>query len=1159
MNAIKPRSKVKGLSGKGSVSIVISVETIGNDALQIVFEDQDGQINNRVLFSDELHEIEILSEGQFWTFDADGKISRMAIECLRIKLAHFFDPYLAINTSLVDPLPHQITAVYDEMLGRQPLRFLLADDPGAGKTIMAGLLIKELIARGDLERCLVVAPGGLVEQWQDELGEKFKLEFEILSNDSIQNSRTGNPFNDKNLLIARLDVLARNEEIREKLLNSTEWDIIISDEAHRMSASYFGGDVQYTKRYQLGQKLSQICRHFLLMTATPHNGKEEDFQLFMALLDGDRFEGKFRDSAHVADTRDMMRRLTKEDLLKFDGKPLFPERKAFTIKYTLSDPEASLYSEVTEYVRYEMNRVKRFENDNKKRVNVGFALQILQRRLASSPAAIYNSIKRRRIRLEKELNEARIVARGKKVSESIQEDFIDDEMIDNIEEYSQDDIEGIEEKISATATTAETIEELEKEIETLKSLEKKSLVVLRSGQDTKWLELNKILDNNLMTDQQGNRRKLIIFTEAKDTLNYLVEKIRTRIGKTEAVDFIHGGVLRGDRRQVINRFMQDKSLFVLVANDAAGEGVNLQRGHLMVNYDLPWNPNKIEQRFGRIHRIGQTEVCYLWNLVAAETREGDVYAKLLEKLEAAKAALHGQVFDVLGDLFNEKSLRDLLWEAIQYGEREDVRSRLNQAIEDAVDVERIKKIMKERKLTDDILHESEVEETRLKMERAEAHRLQPHHIQGFFMEAFSHLGGKVYAKEQGRFEIKNVPLKVRERNRLTGKGAPLGKKYERVCFDKKYINQQPVAEFICPGHPLLEAVISLIRENYNHLLKQGAVMVDESDYSTKLQVIFLLENEIKDARKTSSGFNQTISKKLHFVRLTENDQIGDAGLAPHLNLRPIKEDEKILVSNDLNADWLKKDIENKIKNYSIMNLAQEHLIETKKRRLSLIDKIQKEVEERLKKEIRYWDNRAAVLKEEEKAGKKTKASWQNAERRAGELTERLQRRLEQLNDEKQISASPPSIVGGLVIVPAGLLAIKSNDKTLSQDSRKEIEIIGMQTIMDTEKNLGNIPEDVSDQKVGYDILSFNPITKKHRFIEVKGRTSDAKTVTVTRNEIITALNKPEDYILALVSINDGTVISNKYVWKPFDIEPSFDTVSVNFDLSELTSRAIPPQ
>ena len=294
-------------------------------AVKVIFEDSHGSVQDRLVYRDEEHTLKIASAGRSWSFDADGEMLRLVTEANRIKLAHHFDPYLAIHTSLVQPLPHQITAVYGEMLPRQPLRFLLADDPGAGKTIMAGLLIKELIARGDLERCLVVAPGSLVEQWQDELGEKFNLEFDILSRDMIENSRSGNPFNDRNHLIARLDVLSRNEELQEKLIRSHEWDVIISDEAHRMSASYFGGEVKYTKRYQLGQKLGQVCRHLLLMSATPHNGKEEDFQLFMALLDGDRFEGRFRDGVHYADTQDMMRRLTKEELLKFDGTRLFPE------------------------------------------------------------------------------------------------------------------------------------------------------------------------------------------------------------------------------------------------------------------------------------------------------------------------------------------------------------------------------------------------------------------------------------------------------------------------------------------------------------------------------------------------------------------------------------------------------------------------------------------------------------------------------------------------------------------------------------------------------------------------------------------------------------------------------------------------------------------
>ena len=1162
---IKPRSKLSGVDTSGVITVVSS-ERYGEQAVKIIFEDVNGKVNNRIIYKDDCSKLELVSEGRFWTFNADGQKLRLAVEANRIRLAYHFDPYLAIHTSLVDALPHQITAVYGEMLARQPLRFLLADDPGAGKTIMSGLLIKELIARGDLERCLVVAPGSLVEQWQDELGEKFNLEFDILTNEMIQSSRSGNPFNDRNHLIARLDVLSRNEELQEKLQSSNEWDIVIVDEAHRMSASFFGGEVKYTKRYQLGQKLGQICRHLLLMSATPHNGKDEDFQLFMALLDGDRFEGKFRDGVHVADTHDMMRRLTKEELLKFNGKPLFPERRAYTVRYQLSDLEASLYAAVTEYVRSEMNRVDRFTDiDNKKRVNVGFALQILQRRLASSPAAIYNSLKRRRERLENELTEARLIARGQNVSNSLDNELVSDEIFRNMEEYDQDEIDNYEDNISTSATTAETIEQLEQEVETLKSIEAQAAAVLRSGTDTKWRELDKILDDDIMIDEEGVRRKLIVFTEARDTLVYLVDKIRTRLGKSEVVDCIHGGILREERRKVIRRFMQDKDLIVLVANDAAGEGVNLQRGNLMVNYDLPWNPNKIEQRFGRIHRIGQTEVCHLWNIVAAETREGEVYARLLEKLEAARAALHGQVFDVLGDLFDGKPLKDLLWEAIQYGEREEVKNRLDTAIDGVVDVAHIKKIMDERKLTNDVMPEKEVQDIRLDMERAEAQRLQPHHIQSFFIEAFKHLGGNIKQREEGRFEIINVPVRIRERDRLIGIGTPIGKKYERICFDKKNINHQPIAEFVCPGHPLLETVISIIHEDYNHLLRQGAIMVDESDMSHNIQVIFLVEHEINDGRKIRSGNQQTISKKLQFARLSSDGSVDNGGIAPHLNLRPIKDEEINLVSSDLSAEWLQGSIEEKIKEFAVINLAQTHLKEIKDRRLPEIDKVEKEVEARLKQEIRYWDSRAVILKEEEKAGKRTRVSWQNAERRAEELSDRLQRRMLQLKEERTIVAAPPTINGGLVVIPQGLLSsklatnIEPNVFAANEVDRKEVEIAAMNAVMSAENDLGNKPEDISSQKVGYDILSYDPNTNKHRFIEVKGRSKGAETVTVTRNEIITALNKPDDYILAIVSVEKGKAHEPRYRWKPFLAEPSFDTVSINFNLHDLLENATPPQ
>ena len=511
LEEIKNGASVRGIASAQAVHVV-SVDWIGDQAISVVFRDHNGTVAESVLYRDDEHRLEVEQNGRPWSFDADGALLRLVTEANRIKLAHFFDPYLAIHTSLVDPLPHQISAVYGEMLPRQPLRFLLADDPGAGKTIMAGLLMKELIARSDLERCLVVAPGSLVEQWQDELGQKFNLEFDILSRDMIENSRSGNPFSDRDRLIVRLDVLARNEELQDKLMSAREWDLIICDEAHRMSATYFGGEVKYTRRYQVGQKLGQVCRHLLLMSATPHNGKEEDFQLFMALLDGDRFEGRFRDGVHYADTEDMMRRLTKEELLKFDGRPLFPERRARTVKYQLSDGEAALYTAVTEYVRTEMNRVQRFaEGDGKKRNNVGFALQILQRRLASSPAAIYQSLKRRRERLENELGEARLAAKGRRAGAS--ESAINADMLRNIEEYGQEEIDELEDLISTGATTAETVEQLALEVETLKGLETMALGVLRSGVDTKWSQLNRILDDDLMVDAAGTRFAITWFEQ----------------------------------------------------------------------------------------------------------------------------------------------------------------------------------------------------------------------------------------------------------------------------------------------------------------------------------------------------------------------------------------------------------------------------------------------------------------------------------------------------------------------------------------------------------------------------------------------------------------------------------------------------------------------
>ncbi|OYX77797.1 MAG: RNA helicase, partial [Bradyrhizobium sp. 35-63-5] len=433
--------------------------------------------------------------------------------------------------------------------------------------------------------------------------------FDILSREQIETSVSGNPFVERNHLIMRLDMGARSETLQAKLQAAPDWDLVICDEAHRMSASLFGNEVKYTKRHKFGQLVGSRARHFLLMSATPHNGSDADFELFMGLLDADRFEGRPREGTRKVDVTDLMRRLTKEELRKFDGAPLFPERKAYTIQYQLSDLEAQLYAAVTQYVRNEMRNLNNLGGDDKRKNNVGFALQVLQRRLASSPAAIFHSLRRRRERLEARLAEERIIARGGKLQKQEQpSSLIDDDEDRDLEEVGGAELEDAEQEIADRSTAAQTIPELEAELTVLRELEALADLLRKSKQDAKWRQLSEILDRPPIVDEAtGQRRKILIFTEPRDTLEYLASNIRQQIGQSEAVAIIHGGVPRDVRKANIAAFNDDPEVRVLVANDAAGEGVNLQRGaHLMVNYDLPWNPNRLEQRFGRIHRIGQT-------------------------------------------------------------------------------------------------------------------------------------------------------------------------------------------------------------------------------------------------------------------------------------------------------------------------------------------------------------------------------------------------------------------------------------------------------------------------------------------------------------------------------------------------------------------------
>lgn len=1153
-------SLIKGIL-PNQIITVIDVKWCGSNAVELTYKDANGHLGNELIYRETETTLEIVTQNRPWNFNADGYLLRLVSEAQRIKLAHLFDPLLAVHTSLVEPLPHQITAVYGEMLPRQPLRFLLADDPGAGKTIMAGLLMSELKLRGDLHRCLVVSPGSLTAQWQDELSKRFHLNFEILTHERLEAARTNNAFAEIPLIIARLDQLSRSQDLQAKL-SQTDWDLIICDEAHKMSASFFGGEVRETKRYKLGKLLSTVTRHFLLMTATPHNGKEEDFQLFMALLDGDRFEGKFRDGVHVCDPSDLMRRLVKEDLFKFDGTKLFPERLAYTVDYELSDLEALLYKQVTEYVREEFNRAENLENLGRKGT-VGFALTILQRRLASSPEAIYQSLHRRRERLQKRLREEEIQKRGAEVVNTWETKIADWENVVEFEEdLPSDEREATEEEVVDQASAARTIAELQTEINQLERLEKIALQVRRSGTDKKWEELSQLLQNQAeLFDTRGYRRKLVIFTEHRDTLNYLQDQISKLLGKPEAVVTIHGGMGREERRKSETAFTQNPDVQILIATDAAGEGINLQRAHLMVNYDLPWNPNRLEQRFGRIHRIGQTEVCHLWNLVAKSTREGDVYLALLKKLEIEQKALGGKVFDVLGKAIDGVQLRELLIAAIRYGDSPTVKARLTEVVAKSLDHQRLQQLLAEKVLVRNTLDISRVQEIRAEMERAEARKIQPYFVSAFFIEALQKLGGSIKEREPNRYEITYVPAVIRNRGRVIGTGNVILNRYERVCFDKKLISipGKPLAAFVCPGNPLLDTTIDLILERYRQVLKQGSILIDENDPGEEIRALIYLEHSIQDARTDINGNRRIISRRMQYVEISESGKVGNAGYAPYLNYQPIGETEQTLIEEMLElklaSSWLLNDLEGKAIDYAISHIVPQHLQEVKLHKQELIDKTMAAVKDRLIKEINYWDYRAADLEMQEQAGKiNAKINSTKARNRADELQARLQKRLEELQQERRLSPLPPIVIGGALIVPIGLLqqlqGIPNSEIQTFAKERKRIEQISMLAVMENERKLGYEPRDVSDEKCGYDIESKIPETGKLRFIEVKGRVAGATTVTVTKNEIITALNKPDNFILALVQV-DGNNPTIYYVDKPFSREPDFKVNSVNYNWHEL--------
>ena len=1185
--------RLSGVVADGVVTVV-AVDIHGPGSATATYRSADGRLGERIIFADDLAGLAEASERR-WSFDADGAMFRLASEARRMQQAHLADPFAAVDTSNIEPYPHQIDAVYNRLLTRKPLRFLLADDPGAGKTIMSGLLIRELVLRGDVARCLIVAPGSLVEQWQDELWDKFSLSFELMSRAAVEASLTGNPFTEKNLLIARVDQLARSEELIAKV-KASDWDLVIVDEAHKMSAHRYGDELRRTKRFVLGETLRECTRHLVLLTATPHNGKNEDFLAFMTLIDPERFTGRLRaakgdsddDGPAMPDVDDVMRRRVKENLVTFEGRPLFPKRYAHSLNFELSEPESELYEAVTGYVRTGMNRAARMseEGDKRRGIIVGFALAGLQRRLASSPAAIYHSLRRRRDRLAEQASELRRLAasgqpvpvidlpKGVKLAEL--EDF-------DFDDYGDAEREDLELFVIDAATAAQSADELDIEVEELEGLVGLADGVRSSGIDTKWTELRALLRSEHFSsaslqpasdavDSSGGGRpptpKLIVFSEHKDTLEYVADRIAAELGRPEAVVRIHGGIKRHDRRAVQDRFRVDPTVRVMVATDAAGEGVNLQVANMMVNYDLPWNPNRIEQRFGRIHRIGQQLPCHLWNLVAHRTREGQVFERLFEKIEQQRTVYGDQVYDVLGDAQINTSLRDLLMQAIVADTDPAHAAWMDEVIE--ADIGRqMQEVLDERALVAGLSDPAANDKIRRDMEVARARRLQPWFVQSFFTEALRLYGGRIASREQGRFEVTRVPAAVRS-HADPSRGA-VHDRYERVTFDKASV--QPGrpgdgaaavrADLISPGTPLLAAVVNKVLVDFGLTLQRGAVLVDEGDPSTDPRLLVYLDHAITDGRQVH-GARQVVSRRFHYVEIDRQGNARDPGGEPYLNYAPLSEDHQTLLDGHLDLDWAGHAAEETARSWAIEHLAGPHFDEVAAVTHARVAKVWDAVRERLESEIRYWDSRTEEIKAQEIAGRKPRLNSGRARARADELETRLARRRAELTREDDLHNSPPTIVAAAVVVPQGLLDELAGRPASSVDpaTKAETDRRAVAAVMKVEQALGRVPEEQHHSNPGYDVLSTDPSTGICYFIEVKGHLPGTEQISVSRRQVGKAHNNRERWRLAVVSVPDDPAAEPEvhYLVEPFQtvsLHPAQTSVPLN--VAELLAYAGPPR
>jgi superfamily II DNA or RNA helicase len=1043
--------------------------------------------------------------------DGDATLFRLGVESQRLGLAYEYDPYFSLSIARVDPLPHQLEAVYEYFLKLPRIRFLLADDPGAGKTIMAGLLLKELKARGLVKRVLIVTPANLTFQWQRELKDKFREQFEVINSDVLRTNYGQNPWQDRNQLITSISWVSRIEDARESLLRS-RWDLVIVDEAHKMAAY---AEDRKTLAYRLGEALSGMTDHLLLMTATPHKGDPENFCLFLSLLDKDVYGNvESLEQAMRQNEAPFYLRRIKEALVTFPDpetgkvKRLFTKRKVSTADFQLDGEELDFYDALTRYV--EDQSILASAEDSARGRAVGFTMAMLQRRMASTVYAVRRSLERMKDRREQILSDPD-AHRKEQIERKLPEDFED-----LTEEEQQDIVAQLEDVVADVdpAALRDEIAKLAKLVEQAKHLERRQI-------ESKLTKLKSILtENGFFSDP---KKKLLVFTEHKDSLDFLAGDGRDGrpLGKLRewglTVTTIHGGMKIGDRDTPGSRIYAEREFRdtcqILVATEAAGEGINLQFCSEMVNYDIPWNPVRLEQRIGRIHRYGQEKTCVIFNFVASNTREGRVLGKLQLRLaEIRKELGTDQVFDVVGEVLPANEVERLFRE--MYARRLDV-NQVEERIVEKVDSKAF------RAITESALEGLAKKELNLsaiigRSVEAKERRLVPEAIENFFVESSPVVGltPKATAEGSHTYRVGRTPRHLLPiGDRLEARFGRLGREYAKVCFDKQYLVKEPTLEWVTPGHPLFEVVRETVSESAADALRRGAVF-----YSLKHKTEIALDvfaASIKDGR------GNTLHRRLFVVETLPSGEMTLRQPTIFLDVTPASKAASSVKPTTQPVTTITPPAKQVVESFLVSEALTPWLEETQAQRAKEIQTVAKHVEISLRALLHKENLNLADLLERQQNGQTIQGiegRISMSEQHLDDLNNRLENRRRELDMERHATIADISHIGRAVVVPHP----ERNAPELAPMVRDdEVEKRAIEVAIGFEEARGWVVEDVQKDNRGFDLISRRPHPEdpktfiEVRFIEVKGRAGVGE-VFLSANEYRAAERLKTDYWLYAV-------------------------------------------